>query len=126
MARKVKYEEYTLVHDIWVKMDRFNELQQPAENGCIEWTGPKHRQGYGFIGAINDATKKRLMVTVHRFVARLMLDRALFKGENVVHTCSNPACCNPEHLVIGDLSKRNQVMIANGRQAKTRKRKNVQ
>lgn len=125
MARKVKFEEYTLVHDIWVKMDRFAELQKPTENGCIEWTGPKHRQGYGFIGAINDATKKRLMVTVHRFVARLKLGRALKKGEVVVHSCSNPACCNPDHLIIGTLSTRNKIMTQNGRAAKTRKRKDA-
>lgn len=123
MGRKVKLEEYTLIHDLYVKMDRFNKLQEPQENGCINWTGPKHRQGYGFIGAIDVATMKRKMVTLHRFVMRLKLGRALLPGENVIHTCSNPLCCNPDHLIVGNLSKRNEMMYKNGRAPKTRTRK---
>lgn len=123
MGRKVKLEEYTLIHDVYVKMDRFNSLQETKDNGCIEWTGPKHRQGYGFIGAIDATTMKRKMITLHRFVMRLKLGRELQPGENVIHTCSNPLCCNPEHLIVGDLSKRNEMMYANGRAPKTRNRK---
>lgn len=124
MGRKVKIEEYTLIHDVWVKMDRFNSLQEKDPNSdCILWTGPKHRQGYGFIGAIDANTLKRKMITLHRFVMRLKLGRELKPGENVIHTCSNPLCCNPDHLIVGDLSKRNEMMYKNGRAPKTRNRK---
>lgn len=123
MGRNRKWEDYTQVYDIWVNLTRFEKLQKPGENGCVEWTGPKHRQGYGFVGAICDKTKERIMVTAHRLVARMKLGRELQKGENVIHTCSNPLCVNPDHIEVGDLKLRNAVMKANGRQATTRKRK---
>jgi hypothetical protein len=123
MARNRKWEDYTLVHDIWVNLTRYKLNLVKQENGCIEWQGPKHKQGYGFIGAIKEVDKSRLMVTTHRLAARLKLGRELRKGENVIHTCSNPLCCNPDHIEVGDLKLRNKVMKENGRQATTRKRK---
>jgi hypothetical protein len=63
------------------------------------------------------------MEVAHRIVMRQKLGRALVKGENVIHSCSNPNCVNPDHLFVGSLSDRNRVMYENGRAAKTRKRK---
>jgi hypothetical protein len=36
----------------------------------------------------------------------------------VMHTCDNPACCNPTHLVVGDHAMNVADRVAKGRSAK--------
>ena len=94
----------TLAHRFWSKVD-------PAPSQCCwEWTACKSSEGYGYF-KLN--TK---MLRAHRFAY------ALSKGEIpdgfvVRHTCDNPACCNPDHLILGtqadniaDMYKRKQAM----------------
>ena len=40
------------------------------------------------------------------------------KGKVVRHTCDNPRCINPEHLVIGTHKDNSQDMVQRGRQVK--------
>ena len=37
------------------------------------------------------------------------------KGRVVMHTCDNPACCNPEHLMLGTVNDNVQDMVKKGR-----------
>lgn len=108
---------YQQIADIWIDWEQVNSKIKPGAttNDCTEWTGGRHPQGYPMCGAIDVATSERKMVTLHRVMAKYTLGRNLTPGEVVVHTCSNSQCLNPAHLVVGDLSKRNQVMTANGR-----------
>lgn len=104
----------TRLHDIDIHMHYFYRHQSPGENGCINWTAGRHRQGYGMMGAWRlDGTK--IMTTTHRIAARIAFDRAIDPTEYVIHTCSNMACCNPDHLMIGDRTDIHRVMRQNKR-----------
>jgi hypothetical protein len=48
-------------------------------------------------------------------IGRLKYGRALAESEYVIHTCSNMACVNPDHLTLGDRSTIHQVMKRNKR-----------
>ena len=63
-----------------------------ADNGCWIWQGALDRHGYG---AVTISSGER---SSHR------LSYKLHKGEipvglSICHTCDNPPCCNPDHLV---------------------------
>lgn len=125
MARgnKVDWTKYTPIGDMHINLDYYHRhISQGGANDCWLWTGPTHVQGYGMMGGFN-RSKTRVMTVVHRVTARIKYNRALGIKDFVIHTCSNPLCQNPAHIIIGDASKRNQVMIANGRNAKTRNTK---
>jgi hypothetical protein len=68
-----------------------------TETGCWEWLGAKTVKGYGFIkiGGHN--------FRVHRVMAMLVGDlEDIGDKESIVrHTCDNPSCFNPEHLLVG-------------------------
>ena len=89
---------YTQVHDLAVNLTKYYDLQQPQPTGCIEWTGCRHRQNYGFVSVLRHATGQRIMTVVHRIAMRIKLNRAIDSTEDVAHTCGNPLCCNPDHL----------------------------
>ena len=125
MARgnKVDWSKYTPVGELQINLDYYYaHIQEAGANDCWPWTGPTHRQGYGMMGCF-DSSEKRKMTVVHRITARLKYNRALGHKDFVIHTCSNPLCQNPAHIVVGDASLRNRTMIANGRNAKTRNTK---
>jgi hypothetical protein len=96
----------------WSKTD-----DSGGPTACWPWTGPRHRQGYGFIGARRYADDRRIMMVAHRVGMRIKLGRAIDSSEMVVHSCSNMACQNPDHLMLGDASLRTRNMYANGRNA---------
>jgi len=105
----------TRLHDIDIHQHYFDLHQTAGENGCINWTAGKHRQGYGMMGAWRVSDGQKIMTTTHRIAARIAFDRAIDSTEYVIHTCSNMACCNPDHLMIGDRKDIHSVMRKNRR-----------
>lgn len=73
-------------------------IKRKVVNDCWVWTGPTNKNGYGFISWGQKGYKKK------RVVPRIAY--TIWKGEipdkmSVMHSCDNPLCFNPDHLLIG-------------------------
>lgn len=79
-------------------------------NGCWEWKGDLHPNGYGY-------------TTIHEIGKRIHVHRTsyiIFKGDipqglYVCHSCDNPKCCNPDHLWVGTAKENMQDAKRKGR-----------
>ena len=122
MSRRARPRtELTRIGDLLIDQAVYDSRQQTMPSGCVEYTGAKHRQGYGFIGAWRVDTDQKIMTTTHRVAARIKWDREIQSQEMVIHTCSNPACVNPDHLILGDRYRVHEIMRLNNRHVRTPK-----
>jgi hypothetical protein len=79
---------------------------------CQEYDGLKDGFGYGFV-TMRGVGK----VLAHR-LAWALHNGADPAGKVVMHTCDNPPCINPEHLVLGTQKDNMNDMRRKGRAAK--------
>lgn len=99
----------------WDRMDRSG-----GPDACWPWTSaiqsasPSSRGGYGYF------YRYGRVVYAHRHALALSLGRALEPGEQALHACDNPPCCNPAHLFAGTHRDNMQDMAAKGRHVGTR------
>lgn len=80
---------------------------------CIEWTGCCTHDGYG---------RRRIagkLVLVHRqaYCDHHGIDLAAITGKLVLHTCDNPPCHNPHHLILGTDQTNTDDKVIKGRHA---------
>lgn len=81
-------------------------------DACWIWTGATNSHGYGQT-AINGKMVGAHVVTYRYFKGELP------DGKPVVrHTCDQPACCNPTHLIAGTQADNNADMVARDRQVR--------
>lgn len=90
--------------DPWSRID-----QSGGPDACWPWTHRLDQDGYG--------TQKRSgrQIRVHRWVLEQKLGRPLGEGEVTRHTCDNPPCCNPAHLLPGTPADNVRDMVERGR-----------
>lgn len=75
----------------WSKVDK-----SAGQSACWPWTASKDRKGYGWF----QITKT--MRRAHTIAYRLTYGEAP-AGHIIRHTCDNPMCCNPSHLISGTM-----------------------
>lgn len=90
---------------IWSLIDK----KGPDE--CWPWLGWAYKNGYG---GIRIQGKDYLP---HRLAYELV-NGIIPNGLLVRHTCDNPPCCNPSHLLIGTAQDNSMDMVDRNRQAK--------
>lgn len=112
MPPEVRYPDDC--YDIRIHKAKFEaKYRVDPDTGCWNWTAGFHKQGYGMCGAYRKADSKHIMVTAHRASWRLF--RGPILGDNIMHTCHNPACVNPDHLATGTQQETMAKMTAAGR-----------
>ena len=90
----------------WSKVD-----VQQSTCRCWEWQGRRTDLGYGQFKLRGAAA------FAHRVAAQLAGAR-LGSDSVVMHTCDNPSCCNPTHLIVGTHASNVADRVAKGRSAK--------
>lgn len=61
---------------------------------CLVFTGWKKQSGHGQIGENGKKVKTHRVAFEHKH-------GPIPKGMCVLHLCDNPACCNPDHMILG-------------------------
>lgn len=82
----------------------------PGADDCWEWQGYRNPSGYGQIGV-----RGAKLALAHRVAYQISTGRAIPESMQVMHSCDNPPCCNPDHLSVGTASQNAQDMVAKGR-----------
>ena len=77
---------------------------------CWPWLGAKTGYGYGVVRL----NQPRRIEGAHR-VAWQLEHGSIPPGMHILHTCDNPPCCNPWHLILGTRSDNMQDMLRKGR-----------
>jgi hypothetical protein len=83
-------------------------VAKAGPDDCWKWTGRKNERGYG------RPTCNGVAYRSHRIAWELEYG-PIPVGVIVRHTCDNPACCNPRHLVLGTHHDNMQDAVARGR-----------
>ncbi len=87
-----------------------------SSSECWPWQGPTDRDGYGILRIdqyFNDSAR------AHRLAYQWT--NGNFNSDLIIrHSCDNPSCCNPNHLISGTQTDNMQDKIKRGRSNTTR------
>lgn len=85
-----------------------------ASTGCWNWRLSKDRIGYGRMKVQLGSRDSFRSTSAHRYAYELWRGH-IPQGMNVLHSCDNRQCCNPEHLFLGTQKDNMRDMHAKGR-----------
>lgn len=79
--------------------------------GCWEWTGLRDKNGYGKVGAAGETRR------THVIAWEITNGRKVRPGKLVMHSCDNPPCFCPLHVLEGTNAQNTADKVAKGRSA---------
>jgi hypothetical protein len=82
------------------------------KGSCWEWIGATGYKGYGQLYAPRDDSETTVARATH---VSWFLRYGKWPKSNLLHSCDNPPCTNPEHLHEGTQKKNAQECIDRGR-----------
>jgi hypothetical protein len=100
--------EFKVVTDLDLLQATLFNRSRLLANGCWEWMRGK-RAGYGQL----QVGKKK--TNAHRASYEAFTGEIIPEGMVIRHTCDNPSCINPDHLVIGTMADNMADREARGR-----------
>ena len=83
-----------------------------AVTGCHEWQRYRNEAGYG---QTRIGGRLGYNILAHRFAWIRFSGQPIPKRMGVLHSCDNPACCNPKHLFLGTQKDNIDDMCKKGR-----------
>lgn len=92
----------------WAKVD-----MSGGPDACWPYAGARHESGYGVVGG-KDWGKGRRLTKAHR-IAWKLANPGQDEPVMVRHSCDNPPCCNPRHLLAGTHADNMADMWSRGR-----------
>jgi hypothetical protein len=95
----------------------WSRVEQKGANDCWPWTGSRRRARPGQMG-YGQVHIHRRNYPAHRIAYMMVTGRDLTPDCKVRHTCDNPICCNPAHLVEGTHLENMEDMRRRGRGGK--------
>lgn len=98
--------DFNLPHPI-VLFDLLTQIRTAGRNECWPWVGTIHKDGHGSYDGL----------PAHRMVYQALYG-PLTDEVVVRHTCDNPPCCNPAHLITGSHADNVADRVARDRSAK--------
>lgn len=90
--------------------ERFRLQTVKVKGECWNWIGAHDKDGYGWIRVDGVQTG------AHRYSYGVHCGK-IPKGMQVLHSCDNPRCVNPDHLFLGTQQDNVKDMVAKGRRA---------
>ena len=96
----------------WRKVNKNGPLpdqsKYPGLGRCWNWNGSRNNNGYGVIRI------RYKLFLAHRAAYRILVGE-IPKGLNVIHSCDNRTCTNPDHLRVGTQQENIAEAAARGR-----------
>lgn len=85
---------------------------------CWEWRAARSELGYGIFRFPDRGPTAK----AHRVAWELVNGRKLVPEEHLMHSCDNPPCVNPAHLLVGTPADNMADMVSKGRSCRGEKR----
>lgn len=86
-------------------------VDSSSEDGCWPWTRGVGKAGYGVV------RYQWVQYKTHRVAWNLTYGE-IPSGLQVRHTCDNPVCCRPDHLLVGTAQDNADDRVSRGRSAR--------